>query len=111
MLPPGLDPAIFTPEQLEYLEDLYTETLHHHLRQYYHLLRTMPPGTPINAARIGINAAILCKLLSVTEPAAAAPWHTIARQLNTSNGRIYAHLRAILHRLRLLNPKIKNHKS
>lgn len=111
MLPPGLDPAIFTPEQLEYLEDLYTETLHHHLRQYYHLLRTMPPGTPINAARIGINAAILCKLLSVTEPAAAQPWHTIARQLNISNGRVYTHLRHILRTLRLLNPKIKNHKS
>ncbi len=99
-LPPGTDESIFTEDQLDYLEDLYANTLRHHLRQFYRLLRAMPPCTPISTTRVGINAAIIAKLIALTEPLAATTWREFRGTLGVSTRTIDAHKRAILAALR-----------
>lgn len=81
LLPPGLDADLFTPEQLEYLSDLYNDTLHHHLRLFYRLLRATPAGVDPTPRRVGINAAILCKLLGLTDAIRATTWRSLKASL------------------------------
>lgn len=66
-LPPGLDPEIFDPEQLEYLADYVQDLRTTWLAQFYALLRTTPPGVSLRSSLVGINCAILAKLFRLTD--------------------------------------------
>lgn len=104
-LPPGTDEAIFTREQLEYLEDLYHDTLRHHLRQFYALLRTVPPGVDITPGRVGLNAAILAKLLGLSEELAQTPWRAYRKMLHYNEREIRMQRLALIERLRTLTKR------
>ena len=106
-LPPGIDTAIFTAEQLDYLSDLYTATMVHHLRQFYALLRAMPPYQSPTCERVGINAALLCKILRLTEGSAAAGWKNMHRRLGVNGSKFSEQRRALFAALKNLQPKLK----
>lgn len=101
-LPPGIDETLFTLDQLEYLSDLYTTTIVHHLRKFYRLLRAMPEGQHITCERVGINAAILCKLLGITDCSPIATWHDAAAALRVRGSKLTEQRRAVLAALRTL---------
>lgn len=101
-LPPGIDETLFTAEQLDYLSDLYTTTIVHHLRKFYTLLRAMPAGQRITCERVGINAAILCKLLGITECSGINTWHDAAAVLHVHGRKLTEQRHAVLATLRTL---------
>lgn len=101
-LPPGTDESIFTEDQLDYLEALYADTMWHHLRQLYRILRAMPPGVEPTCTRVGINAAIFAKLCALTEPLAATTWREFRCTLGASTHTIGAQKRAIIEAIRQL---------
>ena len=103
-LPPSIDPAIFTADQLDYLSDLYTATMVHHLRQFYALLRAMPPYQRPTCERVGINAAILCKILRLTDAIAGTPWRNMARILGVNGSKFAEQRRALFAALKNFQP-------
>ena len=104
-LPPGTDESLFTREQLEYLEDLYHDTLRHHLRQFYALLRTTPPGVDVTPGRVGLNAAILAKLLGISEELVQIPWREYRKMLHYNEREIRMQRHALLAMLRTLTAR------
>lgn len=108
-LPPELDltllPDFDNWDQLNYLADYLVAQRHETLRRAFALLATSPPGYTLTAARIGINAAILGKLLGLSDSLATARWRDIPARLQCSKGYFDHARRAILARIRAIHPR------
>lgn len=95
-LPAGLSPADFEPHQVEILEAWYADLLINLADSFYAILRTMPEGVEITPRLIGINAAILAKLLAITPDLEATRWTEMPEILGCRKTDFYAQKTAIL---------------
>lgn len=95
-LPAGLSPADFEPHQVEIIEAWYADHLLHLADSFYAILRTMPEGVEITTRRIGINAAILAKLLALTPDLEATRWNEMHEILGCRKTDFFAQKTAIL---------------
>ena len=99
-LPSGLSPADFDPRQNTIIADWYADHLRHLADGFYAILRAMPPGMEPTPRRIGINAAILAKLLALTEDIEATTWHEMPEILQCRRADFCAQKNAVLAALR-----------
>lgn len=74
-LPDGFDPTLFTPDQLEYLSDVFVDTVRRYLSRLDSLLNATEPGISPTASRIGINWQILRKMTALSDSYSAQSWH------------------------------------
>ena len=86
-LPPGFDASLFTPEQTEYISDLFVATVREYLRRLDEMLSVTEPGVSPTALRMGVNWFLLRKLAGISDRAAAMSWH----DLRLATGATYAH--------------------
>lgn len=86
-LPPGFDSSLFTPEQTEYISDLFVATVREYLRRLDEMLSVTEPGVSPTALRMGVNWFLLRKLAGISDRAAAMSWHA----LRLATGATYAH--------------------
>lgn len=107
-LPPGIDAEIFDPEQLEYLADYFQDLRQTWLAQFYALLRLTPPGGTLRSSLVGINAAILAKLLRLTDELDSITWREMPENLHTRPALFWQQFNLIKDRLRELHPRSAN---
>lgn len=107
-LPPGLDAEIFDAEQLEYLADYITDLRSTWLCQFFELLRTTEPGAQLSCSIVGINAAILAKLLRLTDELDGVSWNEIPTHLHTRRVPFWQQFRLIKEKLRAASPRAAN---
>lgn len=76
-LPPGFDSSLFTPEQTEYISDLFVATVRDYLTRLDSLLCVTEPGVSPTALRMGVNWQVLRKLTGICPKIAAMPWNAL----------------------------------
>lgn len=83
-LPPGFDASLFTPEQTEYISDLFVATVRDYLTRLDSLLEVTIPGVAPTAARIGCNWLTLRKLAGISCRAVSLPWRNVRIAASTN---------------------------
>lgn len=76
-LPPGFDASLFTPDQTEYISDLFVATVKDYLNRLDSLLDVTEPGVAPTASRIGTNWLILRKLAGLSHRHALMTWRNL----------------------------------
>lgn len=78
-LPDGLDPTLFTPDQLEYISDVFIDTVRRYLKRLDALLNATEPGISPTNPRIGINWMVLRKLIALDDRYTAQSWKELSK--------------------------------
>lgn len=95
-LPSGLSAADFEPAQVQILADWYADHLHHLADGFYAILRAMPPGVEPSTRLIGVNAAIIAKLLNLTPDLEDTRWHDMPEILGVRRADFCAQKNAVI---------------
>lgn len=95
-LPAGLSPADFSPEQVAIIADWYSTHLRELAEAFFSALRAMPAGVELTPRLVGINAAIIAKLIALTPELVATPWREMAETVHCKNTALTAQKRAVI---------------
>lgn len=101
-LPPGFDASLFTPEQTEYISDLFVSTVRHYLARLDVLMQSTPPGVEPTAVRLGINWALLCRFTGIGARFIAGRSKNLPQKLGTRREYFNSQLKAVVDALRSL---------
>lgn len=99
-LPPGFDASLFTPEQTEYVSDIFVATVRDYLEKLAVLLNACEPGNAPTARRMGVNWAIFAKLTGISARFAGLDWKIFPDRIGTERSVFSSQRRAMFAALR-----------
>lgn len=99
-LPPGFDSSLFTPEQTEYVSDIFVATVRDYLEKLAVLLNACEPGNAPTARRMGVNWAIFAKLTGISTRFAGLDWKIFPDRIGTERSVFSSQRRAMFAALR-----------
>lgn len=99
-LPPGFDASLFTPEQTEYVSDIFVATVRDYLGKLADLLNACEPGNAPTARRMGVNWAIFAKLTGISSRFAGLDWKVFPDRIGIERNVFSSQRRAIFAALR-----------
>lgn len=99
-LPPGFDASLFTPEQTEYVSDIFVATVRDYLEKLAVLLNACEPGNAPTARRMGVNWAIFAKLTGISDRFAGLDWKIFPDRIGTERSVFSSQRRAMFAALR-----------
>lgn len=99
-LPPGFDASLFTPEQTEYVSDIFVATVRDYLEKLATLLNACEPGNAPTARRMGVNWAIFAKLTGISTRFAGLDWKIFPDLIGTERSVFSSQRRAMFAALR-----------
>lgn len=99
-LPPGFDASLFTPEQTEYVSDIFVATVRDYLEKLANLLNACEPGNAPTARRMGVNWAIFAKLTGISPRFAGLDWKIFPDRIGTERSVFSSQRRAMFAALR-----------
>lgn len=103
-LPPGFDASLFTPEQTEYVSDLFVSTVRGYLEKLAVLLNACEPGNSPTARRMGVNWAIFAKLTGISPRFTGMDWKIFPDRIGTERSVFSSQRRAMFAALRAVFP-------
>ena len=103
-LPPGFDASLFTPEQTEYVSDLFVATVRDYLEKLAVLLTACEPGNAPTARRMGVNWAIFAKLTGISPRFEGMDWKIFPDRIGTERSVFSSQRRAMFAALRAVFP-------
>lgn len=104
--PNGLNPDDFDEDQRGILSEWYIRNLQNQIQAFYRLLRATSPGSHITPTTVGINAAIIAKIMKLTPDLAETPWGEMASELHVRPSKLFQQKNAIIDALRLVNKQL-----